>query len=543
MKKLLISLSLVAAFSLTCCNTKPIDIPQKEETISAEGSNVYGRVVCGGKPLAGVVVSDGYEVVATGGEGVYRMSSKKANGYVFISIPSGYEVASKGVLPLFSQKLLKRVNEVERVDFELAEAPGQEKHTMLYFGDIHLASRTNDRAQFAEFTAEINDYLKSHEGERIYAMTLGDMTWDQFWYKNNYDLNSYLKEIGVIRGLQIFHTIGNHDHDMNAVGDWDTVKRYKEVIAPNYYSFNIGSIHYVVLDDIECTNKRASTTDASVRTYNNAVVKEDLDWLAKDLAFVPKTTPVVLVMHSPLFNKDAAPNLLNTKDVVKVLDGYDVTVVSGHSHIIHNVTNGKISEHNSGAVCAAWWWAGMYTGLNWATDGAPAGYRVTSVSGKEQTSYFKGTGIPAEVQFRSYDRNEIFMNGTRYGLSNATTEALVKEAYDRGGYNMPSTDNQVLINVWDYDPSWKVEVSENGKALEVKQLKNAYDPGFLIAYTIPQLKKNSQISWRTTATNHIFSVFASSPSSTLEIKVTDDEGRVYTETMARPKAFELASYR
>ena len=40
----------------------------------------------------------------------------------------------------------------------------------------------------------------------------------------------------------------------------------------------------------------------------------------------------------------------------------------------------------------------------------------------------------------------------------------------------------------------------------------------------------------------MFKVTASSPTSTLEIKVTDDEGKTYTETMTRPKSFSVAAY-
>ena len=48
-------------------------------------------------------------------------------------------------------------------------------------------------------------------------------------------------------------------------------------------------------------------------------------------------------------------------------------------------------------------------------------------------------------------------------------------------------------------------------------------------------------SFVTDPTTHLFKAVASSPTSTLEIKVTDVYGNVYTETMQRPKEFTYTS--
>ena len=507
-----------------------------------EGSTVWGLVSCEGKGIPGVVVSDGVEVVATDSRGVYQMHSAKQNGYVFISVPSGYEVAARGVLPQFHKQVAKSAYVCERIDFSLYESGDQTNHTMLYFGDMHMANRTKDRAQFRTFTSEINEYMKANSSAKVYAITLGDMTWDQFWYANLYGFDQYLNDVNAIQNLQIFHTIGNHDHDMNATGDFYTVAKFREKLCPNYYSFNVGDIHYVVLDDIECTNATASTTDGSVRSYKNNLTSEILDWLKKDLSFVPKTTPLVVTLHAPVHDRNGNASVGNNSVFLSLIYDYNTTIVSGHSHVLYNVVKSKYVEQNSGAVCAAWWWAGKYNPtFNIGTDGAPNGYRITSVSGKEQNSLFKAIGRPEDYQFRAYDRNSICINAANYGVLPERESILFEEDY--GSYRTASSANEVIVNVWDWDPSWKVEMFENGKALSVSQMSGSYDPAFLIAYTIPRLLENNGVTWHSSKTNHLFKAAASSATSSVEIKVTDDEGRVYTQTMARPLAFKADSYK
>ena len=216
--------------------------------------------------------------------------------------------------------------------------------------------------------------------------------------------------------------------------------------------------------------------------------------------------------------------------------------VTGHSHKIWNIDSGTLHENNSGAVCGAWWWAGYYFAtLNVAQDGAPAGYRIMEVKDKTMTSTFKATGRDATYQFRTYDRNSIRVDPAAFGVTaNAAACSSYLDTY--GSYNTASAANEVLINVWDYDKRWTVEVTEGGKKLSVT-LVTAYDPLYLITYPVQRFKTTTSVSFNPFKTNHFFKVNATSATSTLEIKVTDDEGRTYTETMTRPKAFGIDTYK
>ena len=536
---------LMGETSIIVDRSKPSDVDLKE------GNNVYGKVSCNGQPLSGVVVSDGFEVAVTDESGFYQFKSEKTNGYVFISIPSGYTVATDGVLPIIHKKLIGAATVVERADFEVFEDKGQENHTMLYFGDMHLARRNNDDlTQFNSFMSDVNAYLEVNKGKKVYAITLGDMTWDLYWYSNNYALPEYLQTIKGIKNLPIFQTIGNHDHDMLEVGDVKTVIKYHDVIGPNYYSFNIGSVHYVVLDNILCLNDGTS----GGRSDESNLTQEQIDWLKKDLSFVKdrQGTSLVICMHAPLYGDTGLYSMKNASSLVSLTSGfYQTHVFTGHTHKMYNtdyIESGNIYEHNAGAVCATWWWSGKLTpGINITQDGAFGGYTITDVAGNDFKWQFKGTGRDINEQFRTYDRNSISITGAKY-MTGENTPQSNRTAFDSnhaGDWTAVSNSNEVYINVWNYDPKWTVTVTENGKELPVER-RSVKDPLHLIAYTAPAMDGSSALdkpTFPTSLTRHMFVVKASSANSTLEILVRDRFGNEYRETMTRPKSFSPDTYR
>ena len=506
----------------------------------AEGSTVYGRVYCDDKPLKGVVISDGVEVVATDADGVYQMKSKKKYGYVFISIPSGYEVATEGVIPSSHVLLKQNASTAERVDFRLFEAGDQTNHTMLVFGDMHLAGgRNNDRQWFTQFCLEVKDYVSSHSSEKVYAVTLGDMTWDYYWYDRNYQFLQYLDDVKQVGDLTIFHTIGNHDHDMMLPGDFKNAVQFTKEVAPDFYSFNIGKVHYVVLDNILSTSKGGGKDD---RKYNELVTDEELAWLAKDLSFVSKSTPVVVTMHATTSNLDTEAN---RTALFGCLSGYDqVHFLTGHTHQVANRKSSNWYDHNCGAVCADWWDC-VYKSdgkVHIGTDGAPGGYEIFNIAGSDFKWKFKGTGLDENVQFRTYDRNNIHLPVDKYMSGKTDAQIAVFEAV-AGSWMTANNANEVYINVWNYGPGWSIEVTENGKALTVSQAASSTfrDPLHILTY-MPSCGKTKEDSFTTKSCSHMWMVTASSATSTLEIKVTDNFGNVYTETMSRPKAFNVDTY-
>lgn len=520
-------------------------------------NNVYGVVHCDGEGLAGVVVSDGVEVVQTDKKGVYQFKSAKKWGYVFISIPKGYEVSSEGVLPQFHATLTEKADKAERHDFNLVKV-NQEKYRVYFLGDMHLADRTNDLNQFDNCMKEVKADIMDDD-VKSYVITLGDMTWDLYWYSRKYYFPQYLKSVNyyfknAAKQVQFFHTIGNHDHDMCKDGDFNTVIEYVKDIAPTYYSFNIGDVHYIVLDDILCTNVGGEASAKPERAYRSEVTDEQLKWLVKDLSYVSQTTPVIVTSHAPVYAKETKKNvndyyLNNSATLVSKFKGYKVDFVTGHTHVLYNVDKKSsegigIYEHNAGAVCASWWWSGYLTpGIHICTDGAPGGYSVWDITGTDKKWRYKGTGRDENEQFRTYDLNNVWFTVEKDAPK---VPAALKSDFEKYTDAYPkNSKNEVLINIWNWNPKWQIEIKENGKTLTSTRVKG-YDPLHIAALTAKRFN-NSAIkevpAFTTTVNYHMFKVKASSPTSTIDIKVTDEFGNVYSETMKRPKEFSTDAYK
>jgi hypothetical protein len=516
------------------------DIPAKE------GMNVNGVVHCNGMAVPGVVVSDGVNVTTTDEDGIYYLSSNKKTGYVFISMPSGYKVSNtNGNQPAIYGKLTSDESTIDRNDFSLIEVPKDKDYVVLALADMHLAARTWDREQFdANTVPDVNDMISyySSMGKEVWAVTLGDQSWDSYWYSNKFTLTEAIPYINEIN-CPVFHCMGNHDNDPNYSSDWEASQYWRDNLGPTYYSFNIGNVHYVVLDNI---------TYNGISNYTSKIDDVQMSWLRKDLATIAdKSAPLVVCMHIPLHARPSVSNgaqvdkisMASGTELVDALNGFnDVTIMTGHTHVCYgaNENDGKIKEHNIGAVCATWWWTGHMkyrAQIGICIDGAPAGYGVLEVSGNKVEEYYKSVGYEKDYRFRAYDLNTVEITADKFCPDADDTRLALVSNYVQG-YGTAGSSNEVLINVWGFSTGWSIDVYENGKKLDVTR-SSEYDPLHIVAYEFQRLNAlaTPTAAMVTTANPHMFKVRASSATSNLDIKVTDCYGNVYTETMTRPKEF------
>lgn len=515
------------------------------------GMNIKGTVYSNGKGIANIVVSDGVEITKTDENGVYYLASFKKTGYVFISQPANYEVKIVNAVPQFFKNLAGLTAEAEIKDFELT-AVNNDNHAIVFLADMHLANRNDDLAQFTRgFMTDVKATAAEmrEQNKRFYALTLGDQSWDAYWYENNFGLREYVKQIQEL-DFPIYNTIGNHDNDPYFTNDWLSESKYRNILGPTYYSFNLGKIHYVVLDNVVYKNIGGANGMMGDRSYEATITNEQIEWLKKDLALVEdKSAPLVVAMHVPLYNNPtlgaATYSLKNASTLLNVLQSFsNVKVLSGHTHINYRVKqeSSNVEETNVAAVSATWWWTGKsgYAGNHISRDGSPGGYAVWENTGKDQKSYYKSTGQPKNYQFRSYDMNTVQITAATH-TPNAEAEFKAKVPSIAGEYATKTSNNEVMINVWGYKKNWKITVTEAGTNLPVTQVYKK-DPLHIISYATQRLNVNADptSSFMSVNTTHLFSAKASKANTTLEIIVEDEFGNMYKETMTRPKAFNYA---
>src|SRR5262249_16287038 len=150
-------------------------------------------------------------------------------------------------------------------------------------------------------------------------------------------------------GAQLLKTVKAPLKIMVGEHDWflDMGDLWKELFGPPYYSFDQSGVHFVTLMSVnekdfwtkqKLTPMEGMKIVAGVeggRQGRFEVGEEGREWLRRDLAKVPKTTPLVVFSHSPLYKYYRDWNFWteDADEVQAILRPYaSVTVIHGHTH-------------------------------------------------------------------------------------------------------------------------------------------------------------------------------------------------------------------
>lgn len=454
---------------------------------AVEMRSLSGYVLCDGEGVADVVVTDGENFTTTDSEGCYMLRSSSDNRLIYITIPSGYRVASKQSVPQFWHPITEGRTEY---DFELIRKTEDDTH----HGFVAIADPQIWHPK--EFPALSNGMADIHKTVESYSIPFhgiccGDVT--------SYDHSIYARynEIAATTGLDFFSTPGNHDMTLYGRSHETSMRLWEQTFGPACYSFNVGKAHYVVLNDNFYIGRDYF--------YIGYLDEKQYAWLERDLSYVPAGSTVFVVLHIPTtceekdrrqFTYGSIANVMtNARPLYAMLEPYNAHILSGHTHTTYNqIISDRLYEHVVPALSGAWWQGPL------CTDGTPRGYAVFEVNGGEVSWYYKSTDYAPDHQMVLY-----------YG-----------EKY-------PHFTGQIVANVWAADPSWRVEVRFDGGAAVKMERFECYDPAAQEMYKSTEGFDHSYIY--PSSADHFYRVVVPDGAKKAVVEAEDRFGRVYTQTL------------
>ena len=524
---------------------------------SPKGTTLTGVVKCGGKAVAGVAVTDGEQIVYTNDKGVYNIASTKPYGLVYITTPSGYEpIAIDSVRQSFWARTTKESSAKERHDFELKKVDDS-KLSVLFMADTHFCNdpKRNDFTHFRELMMpSINRAATDADGYK-FAVALGDITWDRFWYATGMDIESVPQHLADHNFPMPFYCVhGNHDYDPSVPAtdnpNFNAIQRFCNVFGPTFYSMDKGGVHFVMLDDIVYKNEvkknqKVAKGVVGSRNYDMYVDDAQLSWLAKDLAAVDKSVPIVICMHAQFFTYnikgERVYNFGNEKGellVNQLKDFESVTIFTGHSHRTASFVHPQypnIVEYNITSVCGELWNSPNSCGINIGEDGADAGVYLCSFEGKKMSKQWYSAVNGSKYPFRAYDMNEV----SKVYKESKELQYLCKLQKNQVDYSKPKYKNYIYVNCWAWEDGCTLTATENGKPLKVEKTVDSDPLAAKVVFAKPKIfetkKENKKINIHSRAIN-MFRFKASSATTPVEITLTTPDGHTYTQTFNRPTA-------
>ena len=516
---------------------------------------IFGRVLCEGKPLANVPVSDGVHIVKTDSLGRYFIASNKFQNTVFIITPSGYEPeCRKRILPLFWSLLRKKREVAEEHNFHLVKRD-QSQHRVIFLSNLYLQNSHDDLLQFKRNVVPIVRDIVADAGDTpVYSIALGDTSNCSSWYSKEFDIGDAVSMIATLRYPSMLYTVmGDQDNDGAIPGtgltDYYAERQYVYSCGPKYYSMNIGDIHYIVLDNTVFRNQpgkgKYPTEIVGKRDYDQFITSDQLDWLRKDLSLIEdKSRPIVVCMHNTTFSTTSKNRISKRLSKPEHVDS--LTNCFKEFSNVHFMTAGvmnrrisrakelpNITEHSVVSTSGNKWITSYNGFQSLSSWGASAGFEIFDVNGKKigwkQHSIDNG-----DKPFRLYD-----MNGVGdYYRENLDVQNLLRE-HSKTFINYGTSEfaNQLYINWWGHEPNAKLEVFEDNRPLRVRQVRQA-DPLYVVSWAVTQMKNNRNKSrFSRNTSQHLFRVQRTSPTSTIRVRTTSPFGVVHEETFVGKKIF------
>lgn len=357
--------------------------------IAFNDKNKNGVQDAGEKGFKNLYISNGRDFVQTNKSGEYSIE-KLDERFVFAIKPSGFQFSMD---KNFQAKFYHTKGET--FDVPVYPSEKEDKYSMILMGDpqVYMQDQINYLGEVATDELLDSDYE--------FMVVLGDLV------GNNLSLIPTVKTTLGLTKKPNYFVLGNHDRDRGEFedatkGDNDS---YEKDLGPDYYSFNWGDAHFLVLNDV-LTHPRRNEKGSD---YVPGIHETQLEFIVNDLKTVPSDKLIVVCAHIPFFfgdKKDAT-----TKKVLELLSNHErVFMATGHAHnqiqLFFDKDNGwnkkqPVHQLVAGAICGNWW-RGEYDMFgvpgSMMRDGTPRGYWFMHVDGNEYELEYKASGMDRNKQ-------------------------------------------------------------------------------------------------------------------------------------------------
>ncbi len=262
------------------------------------------------RPLANVLVSDGMNSTLSDENGAFSLDGWEKASLIYCNVltichDDWYIPVSKNI---------------KDYSFHLSPATASlSEHTFLHLSDTEIMNTTCEC-----FLPFVKEQAKKYRA--AFLMHGGDICGEDAMVRHKDEMSFQTV------GIPIRYSIGNHDFLDGVYGE----KRYEELYGPIWYSFDVGSIHYVVL-----SIPKGSGFPTGYST------EEQYTWLENNLKYAPKDNKIVIFRHDGCGEGKNFVVELNAKtyDLPKM---NLIAWIQGHAH-----TNFVFKNNNVLHICSS----------------------------------------------------------------------------------------------------------------------------------------------------------------------------------------------
>ena len=414
--------------------------------------------------LAGVLVSNGRDIVKTGADGRYTLPVD-GDCIIFVVKPAGFGLPLDGDnLPRFFYvhqpggspvDLHLRFRGIaptgplpDSIDFGLRRVAEPSRFDVLLFTDPQPES-------LAELGFVRDTAVTRALGLPVaFGMTLGDIMFDDlsFYARSN-------RAIGRI-GVPWHHLPGNHDLNFEAPDAQASRETYKRVFGPTGYAFHHGEALFILLDNVKYLGADPKAP-GGIGKYVGEIGARQLAFVAALLAETPQDQLVVVAMHIPLrtyYGDMASVQTADADALLKLLGSRPAVSFAGHTHTTEHhyldpaaerVDTGGHHHHVLTAVSGSWWSGPLdKRGIAVAdsADGTPHGFHILSIDGKNYTTRYVPASEPGDSPMRIMLESQFHQDGGE--LARDYTLAVTRAPVSRDSVGA----TEVVVNLFDGGP-------------------------------------------------------------------------------------------